>query len=114
MPANTLPSGRFAFIDALRGLAALSVVLFHAKEGNHTPDMFSLMPGWIAALFDNGNLGVAVFFVLSGFVISHSIYAERVSAPFAGRFMLRRSLRLDPPYWAAIALSLGFAFLSAT
>jgi peptidoglycan/LPS O-acetylase OafA/YrhL len=113
MRVKTLPSGRFAFIDALRGLAALSVVLFHAKEGDHIPYMFSEMPGWIAALIENGYLGIAIFFVLSGFVISHSIYAERVSVRFVGRFMLRRSLRLDPPYWTAIVLSLGFAFLSA-
>ncbi len=113
MPPKKLPSGRFAFIDALRGLAALSVVLFHAKEGGHIPEIFNRMPGWIEALVENGNLGVAVFFVLSGFVISHSIYAERVSARFLGRFILRRSLRLDPPYWVAIALALGFAFLSA-
>ena len=33
--------------------------------------------------------------------------------PLAARFMLRRSLRLDPPYWVAIALSLGFAIMSA-
>lgn len=107
------PSGRFAFIDALRAVAALSVVLFHAREGKHVEIIFSRLPRWIAALIQHGNLGVAIFFVLSGFVISHSIYAERVSVRFVGRFMLRRSLRLDPPYWIAIGISLGFAFLSA-
>jgi predicted nicotinamide N-methyase len=39
-------------------------------------------------------------FVLSGFVISHSIYREKVTVALSARFMLRRSLRLDPPYWA--------------
>ena len=104
---------RFSFVDALRGIAALAVVLFHAFEGNHIPQLIPVMPRWITEIIDHGNLGVAIFFVLSGFVIAHSIYSNRITFAFAGRFLLRRSLRLDPPYWVAIILAVGFAFLSA-
>ena len=104
---------RFCFVDALRGIAALAVVLFHASEGHHIPQLIAVLPRWITEIVGHGNLGVALFFVVSGFVIAHSIYSNRVTFSFAGRFMLRRSLRLDPPYWAAIILAIGFAFLSA-
>lgn len=105
-------TGRFLFVDALRGIAALGVVIYHLKAGNHIPLLASALPAWATVIVDQGNLGVAVFFVLSGFVISHSVHADRVSMPLAGRFMLRRSLRLDPPYWVAIVLTLGFAAAS--
>lgn len=109
---NSVGSGRFLFVDALRGIAALGVVFYHLAGGNHIPLLTSALPAWIVFIFNHGNLGVAVFFVLSGFVIAHSVHGQRVRIPFAARFMLRRSLRLDPPYWVAIALTLGFVLLS--
>jgi peptidoglycan/LPS O-acetylase OafA/YrhL len=114
MPSATSPIGdRFTFVDALRGIAAISVVLFHLKEGNHIPNLYVLMPQWLQALFDHGDLGVSIFFVLSGFVIAHSLCKQHVTLRLVGRFMLRRSIRLDPPYWAAIVVTLGFAALAA-
>ena len=53
-----------------------------------------------------------MFFVLSGFVISHSLFRYRMNLNLLGRFTLRRSLRLDPPYWIAIAISLAFGALA--
>lgn len=111
--SKATPQGRFSFVDALRGIAALAVVLFHALEGRHIPALEEAMPRWFKFLISHGNLGVAVFFVLSGFVISHSLYSQRVNLSLAGRFMLRRSIRLDPPYWFAIAVAIAFALLSA-
>jgi peptidoglycan/LPS O-acetylase OafA/YrhL len=104
---------RFALVDALRGIAALAVVLHHAYEGGHIQGLTTLLPRWVAVGLEHASLGVAVFFVLSGFVISHSVYNDQVTWRFAGRFMLRRAIRLDPPYWFAIALAIGFLFLSS-
>jgi peptidoglycan/LPS O-acetylase OafA/YrhL len=104
---------RFAFVDALRGLAALSVVLYHSYEVGHIAGLLAHLPAWVTHLLRQGGIGVAVFFVLSGFVIPHSVARSRVTLPFVGRFMLRRSLRLEPPYWFAIALAICFAQLSA-
>ena len=99
---------RFSFIDALRGLAAMAVVLFHAVEGNHIQSL----PAWLRAIVAHGDLGVAVFFVLSGFVIAYSLRDQEMTFGSVGRFMLRRSIRLDPPYWVAIALAIGFSILA--
>lgn len=112
MPPFASPP-RYALIDALRALACLAVVLFHTEEGGHIPLFLAAMPAWIQAIFTHGHAGVSVFFVISGFVIAHSMAADEVDGRYVGRFMLRRSLRLDPPYWAAIALALGSAWLAA-
>lgn len=104
---------RFLLVDALRGIAAMSVVIFHLAEGHHVDQLMRSAPLWLVALVAHGNLGVAIFFVLSGFVIAHSLYGRNVTLSLAGRFMLRRSLRLDPPYWVTIVLTIAFGFLSA-
>lgn len=105
--------GRFTVVDALRGIAALGVVVFHLTSAEHIPRLRAIMPNWLITTLGHGDLGVAVFFVLSGFVISHSLYSERITMRLCLRFMMRRSLRLDPPYWAAIAMMLGSAAISA-
>jgi peptidoglycan/LPS O-acetylase OafA/YrhL len=106
-------SGRFSFVDALRGLASLSVVIFHAYEGNHLTDLAAQMPSWLIPLLFQGNIGVPIFFVLSGFVIAYSLRDRAMTPANVGRFMFKRSIRLDPPYWVAIAVSIGFSVLAA-
>lgn len=104
---------RFTFVDALRGVAASTVVLFHAVEGGHIPELFEAIPSPFQTVLKHGDFGVAIFFVLSGFVIAHSLGAERLSLVGALRFMLKRSIRLDPPYWAAIVIAIGFSLLAS-
>jgi peptidoglycan/LPS O-acetylase OafA/YrhL len=96
---------RFRTIDGLRGLAALAVVLFHVNQALfHTYG--SWVPHDLAALMQHGFLGVDVFFVMSGFVIAYSVRNAQLTFGFIGRFALRRSVRLDPPYWAAMLLEI--------
>lgn len=98
---------RFHFVDALRGLAALAVLAFHVHSAPLEQSLRAVLPVPVSFLCDRGWLGVQVFFVLSGFVIAHSLRRVGSTAGFVGRFLLRRAARLDPPYWAAIALALG-------
>jgi len=63
------------------------------------------MPEAMRTILEHSNAGVAIFFVISGFVITHSLAGIELSLGAVGRFMLRRSLRLDPAYWTAIALA---------
>jgi peptidoglycan/LPS O-acetylase OafA/YrhL len=104
--------GRYLFIDAMRGLAALAVVLFHVKEGHHIDAFAAILPDAVNVLMSHGHLGVEIFFVLSGFVIAHSMCRHEVTPRYVGRFFLRRSIRLDPPYWASMALVVVFGVLS--
>lgn len=105
---------KYKVVQALRGLAALWVVLFHASEGGHITDFRSAMPQPFARiLFDYGHLGVAIFFTLSGFVISHSLTNKKMNRWNWGQFMIRRSIRLDPAYWASIIVVILFGVLSS-
>jgi hypothetical protein len=96
---------RLPLLDAIRGIAALSVAWFHFYYLTplHSP-LLSVLPGWVDILLRHGDLGVPVFFVLSGFVIALSVGEARITAGYVGRFALRRSIRLDPPYWITLAI----------
>jgi peptidoglycan/LPS O-acetylase OafA/YrhL len=88
---------RLKSLDALRGIAACAVVLFHYTSGF---DQRHYFPGYPQALFSFavGRYGVALFFVISGFVILWSI--QRVNT--VGDFAYSRFSRLFPPYWASL------------
>lgn len=79
---------RSSGIDVLRGVAVLAVVLYH----------FDLLP--------YGYLGVDLFFVLSGFLVSKPLIDGSTSA---GRFVLSRGFKIWPSYYAF----LGFGTLAA-
>ena len=97
---------RLLFIDGLRGVAATAVLLFHIA----TSDFFHHFPGMVQPInklfLHTGYLGVEIFFVISGFVIAYALRNAQINAPYTRTFLIRRSLRLDPPYWAAIAATL--------
>lgn len=98
---------RLVFVDALRGLAAMWVVVYHLFEAKHVANLELLLPKWAGQFIHLGYVGVAIFFVLSGFVIAHSVAGQRVDAAYVGWFVMRRSVRLDPPYWASILATIA-------
>lgn len=65
--------------------------------------------GWLTKY---GYLGVAIFFVLSGFVITKNVGDRNISLSFLGRFAARRAIRLDPPYWASIFAVIVLAIIA--
>ncbi len=81
------------------------VVLFHLHVA-----VSRTASGWLWAPLDwiarNGFLGVDIFFVISGFVIALTVSKGAPTLSYFGRFIVRRSIRLDPPYWSAILLEL--------
>ncbi len=104
-------SGRVTAIDGLRGIAATLVVVYHLHEA-----IARTAAGWLWAPIDwvarNGFLGVDIFFVISGFVISLSVSRGAPTFAYFGRFILRRSIRLDPPYWSSILLELLLLYVT--
>jgi peptidoglycan/LPS O-acetylase OafA/YrhL len=106
-------SERFVFIDGLRGIAAIAVVLFHFHHAMEGRPGFVMFLGPVHWLFKEAWLEVEVFFVISGFVIAHSLRKITATWSFIGHFALRRSLRLDPPYWTTIAAVTLSLWLSA-
>ncbi len=105
---------RFLLIDALRAFAALWVVAHHWYYRNLVAEGATPFIEPFHAVFREGWLGVSVFFVLSGFVITHSIRGATITPAYLGRFALRRSLRLDPPYWVAIVATIVLNIVSSS
>ncbi|WP_257450571.1 acyltransferase family protein [Archangium lipolyticum] len=103
---------RMTLVDGLRGFAALAVVLPHAV-GLFIFAGSGALSEWMVRVADFGHRGVEVFFALSGFVIAFSLRHTRLSPRGIGQFILRRSLRLDPPYWVALGLFCGYLLLRA-
>jgi peptidoglycan/LPS O-acetylase OafA/YrhL len=104
--------GRLPFIHGLRGIAALSVALMHCYESTPVGDrVMTTIPRIADYIIRRGFVGVDLFFVISGFVISLTLYKRLTTFGEFGRFFLRRQMRLDPPYWTAIALSVGSALV---
>jgi len=96
-------------IQALRGLAALLVVLFHARQMLR---MHGESSGILEA-FAGGDVGVDIFFIVSGFIMMHiqPRYAGNGVAG-AGRFLFKRAERVIPPYWIYTLLVLAMFILA--
>jgi peptidoglycan/LPS O-acetylase OafA/YrhL len=114
--SQPLIEGRLQSIDALRGVAALGVVLYHAilQTQNFVPDNFLHGPvKFLQFLSSFGYVGVFLFFVISGFCIhlqwAKSRANQKPQSIQFGPFWKRRLRRLYPPYLIAFALFLLLA-----
>ena len=86
-------------INGLRSIAVLSVVLYHAE----------------IEIFKGGWLGVDIFFVISGYLISNIIISELNEGNFSFKnFYLRRIKRILPALFSTIFLTLPFAYFLLT
>ncbi len=101
---------RLEFVDGIRGLAALYIVLYHALLAviisGYGGGLHPLVYGYTAWM-QFGNLGVAVFIVLSGFCLMVPV-ARSANKELSGgirAFLVRRGRRILPPYYVGITLS---------
>jgi peptidoglycan/LPS O-acetylase OafA/YrhL len=111
--------GRLQSIDALRGIAALGVVLYHAvlQTQNAVPGNVFRWPVKLLQFVSSfGYIGVFLFFVISGFCIHLQWAKSRATGKPQtiqfGSFWKRRLRRLYPPYLIAFGLFMLMAALS--
>lgn len=89
---------RYLWLDGARGIAALTVVIYHLADYT--------LPG---RLFRSSYLAVDLFFMMSGFVLAHAYERKLLSGSMpALRFIEVRLVRLYPLYLSAICA--GFAY----
>jgi peptidoglycan/LPS O-acetylase OafA/YrhL len=86
LPAATPASHRFLMLDLLRGIAAISVLVYHTHQANYLD----------VQLLPNAYLAVDMFFLLSGFVIAHNYDGKIRSGMSLTAFLSQRLIRLYP------------------
>lgn len=124
VPESGLPpvsdTHRYAELDGLRAISVLAVFVFHTVPG--TPALFARgwNPRWevagiriappllVADYAIHLNVGVQIFFVLSGFLITsmfvRPLFTDRTQ-PDLGRYAWRRSARIFPAYWVTLLVA---------
>jgi peptidoglycan/LPS O-acetylase OafA/YrhL len=94
-------SSRLHELDLLRFLAALSVVLYHYTYRDFMAGAYSPLQFVALGHFTKyGYLGVALFFIISGYVVLRSAVGKTVR-----QFFIARATRLYPAFWAACTLT---------
>jgi peptidoglycan/LPS O-acetylase OafA/YrhL len=97
---------RQTFLPALTGvrfIAAFSVLVFHygASFAEH-----SGLPGPLSNILHNGYLGVSLFFMLSGFILTYTHQEDQINGQFMFDFYMARFARIYPVYILALVIAL--------
>jgi len=106
---------RFTAGNPLRGIAAMSVLVFHAAiatllwslghgavNGEGTPGQFKPIFGPFAPEFVNMRAGIYIFFVLSGYLLTRTFlatYTLGTPRPSIPHYFRNRALRIIPAFW---------------
>lgn len=106
-PRSPLPTAHkhWPVLDGLRGVAVLLVFLDHACR----VQLGTLLDKLIYNLSLAGWIGVDLFLVLSGFLITGILFDSKASSTYFRSFYARRSLRIFPLYFGFLALIIGVA-----
>jgi peptidoglycan/LPS O-acetylase OafA/YrhL len=103
-PARPLPAphatDRIPSLDGIRAFSIMLVIGWHLSSSGSAP--------WLEELWriDSGNLGVRIFFVISGYLITSLLLAEhaRTGTVNLKRFYVRRALRIMPAFYFFLAM----------
>jgi peptidoglycan/LPS O-acetylase OafA/YrhL len=96
---------RLCQLDILRGVAVILVLFRHAPQPE--PEVAEPVQTIVLTLVDVGWIGVDLFFVLSGFLVSGLLFTEyrRYGAPARARFWVRRGFKIYPAFWVMILVT---------
>lgn len=107
MNTDKKSSLHFSTLDTLRGIAALSVCLFHFT-GSALPKFGNDIA---RELFSWGWLGVEIFFVISGFIIPYVLIKNKYSIKYIFSFLGKRIIRISPPAYVAMLFTIAQYYL---
>jgi peptidoglycan/LPS O-acetylase OafA/YrhL len=104
---RSLHGDRYMYIDSIRAIAVLLVMVTHFSESVIGSSKFAAAHGsylyTISHDLDFGRIGVVLFFGVSGFVIPSSLR----KGSSIGHFLIKRLFRLYPAYWLSIPAALA-------
>ena len=95
-------------IDMLRALAIIMVLGRHAPS--NPPGTYPFLNDILAVWYRVGWIGVDIFFVLSGFLVSGLLFREyaKTGTISGTNFLIRRGFRIYPPYWVFLFGTMAF------
>jgi len=103
-PAACLLRSRMPELDTIRGIAVLLVLFFHGFGFRYGVQGLSGFPKLFVAATLPGWMGVNLFFVLSGFLITGILLDTKPKAGYYRSFYTRRALRILPLYYGVLLL----------
>jgi peptidoglycan/LPS O-acetylase OafA/YrhL len=92
-------------LDGIRAISILWVMAFHFTNADYASG--GVLQRFVGAWLQEGWIGVHLFFVLSGFLITGILYDSLHGAHFFRNFYARRTLRIFPLYYAALFVLLA-------
>src|SRR6185436_9334976 len=95
---------RYQSLDFWRGVACLSVVIFHSSYYASTEQEGPALV-WLMKVIGMFWLGVPIFFVISGYCIAATADRGRQIPASLGAYFQRRFRRIFPPYWIFLGAS---------
>jgi peptidoglycan/LPS O-acetylase OafA/YrhL len=95
----------FESVHLLRGIAAMLVLIDHSFRSIYFWDV----PWFDKAILNLGQIGVSVFFVISGFVLPLSLQKSYRFQDFP-RFLARRFVRIEPTYLASMVVAIAWVW----
>ncbi|MDR1091554.1 MAG: acyltransferase [Prevotella sp.] len=93
---------KLEYIDSLRGIAILLVILVHIPFTKGVWPAMSYFPDCVALFIGNGHLGVNLFFIVSAFTLMLSHQKRQYEDHATRNFFIRRFFRIAPMYYLAI------------
>jgi peptidoglycan/LPS O-acetylase OafA/YrhL len=105
-----LPSKTYLpVINSLRGLAATAICFYHfvLSTANYVEAI------WVRTLFYYAQYGVPLFFVISGIVLPLAMLKNEYQLKHWSTFMLKRLVRLEPPYLVSLVLATAYLMFQA-
>jgi peptidoglycan/LPS O-acetylase OafA/YrhL len=93
---------RFPMVESVRAIASFSVVFYHVGTIGGVGSL-----GGLGQYADQLNIGVALFFVISGFLLYRPFVSARLKGTHeirVGPYLVRRAKRILPAYWVALTV----------
>ncbi len=102
VPETPLVRAHMPELDSVRGVAILMVIFYHAFYWGMNLSGLPPLEKWLLGAMHVGKLGVNLFFVLSGFLITGLLLKARGQPDYYRKFYIRRALRIFPAYLATL------------
>lgn len=105
---------RWQSLDVLRGVAVLLVLIHHLLIHPTMRPLYSSLYDVLNRVKHGGWVGVDLFFVLSGFLISGILFRQyqRTGHIQPGRFLIRRGFKIYPAFWVLTATTVAWFWFS--